>query len=76
MKQVTIVELSGSENNLAQNMYIIRNDRMSDTNVNKTPYNVSIMSSVGTSRLGYPLLLGQGGPSETTLSHHANGGLS
>lgn len=56
MKQVTIVELSGSENNLAQNMYIIRNDRMSDTNVNKTPYNVSIMSSVGTSRLGYPLL--------------------
>jgi hypothetical protein len=32
--------------------------------------------TVSTSRLRYPLLLCQGGPSETILSHHANGGMS
>jgi hypothetical protein len=46
MKKVTIVDLSGSRNKLTQNMYRIRNVRSSDTKVNKTPYNVTIMSRI------------------------------
>jgi hypothetical protein len=40
------VDLSGSRNKLTQNMYRIRNVRSSDTKVNKTPYNVTIMSRI------------------------------
>jgi hypothetical protein len=46
MKKVTIVDLNGSRNKLTQNMYRIRNVRSSDTKVNKTPYNVTIMSRI------------------------------
>jgi hypothetical protein len=34
MKKVTIMDLSGSRDNLIQNMYKIRNVRSSDTKVN------------------------------------------
>jgi hypothetical protein len=45
-KNVTIVDLRGSRNKLTQNMYRVRNIRSSDTKVNKTPYNVMIMSRI------------------------------
>jgi hypothetical protein len=37
---------------------------------------VGLGTTVGTSRLGYPLLLDQGGPSGATLNHHANARMS
>jgi hypothetical protein len=43
---MVIVDLSGSRNKLTQNMYKIRNVRSSDTKINKTPYNVTIMSRI------------------------------
>jgi hypothetical protein len=46
MKNVTIVDLSGSRNKLTQNMHKVRNVRPSDTKVNKTPYNVMITSRI------------------------------
>jgi hypothetical protein len=46
MKKMAIVDLSGSRNKLTQNMYRIRNVRSSDTKINKTPYNVTIMSRI------------------------------
>jgi hypothetical protein len=45
-KKMTIVDLSGSRNKLTPNIYKIRNVRSSDTKVNKTPYNVTIMSRI------------------------------
>jgi hypothetical protein len=45
-KKVNIVDLSGSRNKLTQNMYKVWNVRSSDTKVNKTPYNMTIMSSI------------------------------
>jgi hypothetical protein len=44
------------------------------TNKVTTSPKVGLGATVGTSRLGYPLLLGQGKPSGTTLCHHANDG--
>jgi hypothetical protein len=43
---MTIVDLSGSRNKLTQNMHRIRNVRSSDTKINKTLYNVTIMSRI------------------------------
>jgi hypothetical protein len=45
-KKVTIVNLSGSKNKLTQNWYIVHIVRSSDTKLNKTPYNVMIMSRI------------------------------
>jgi hypothetical protein len=45
-KKVTIVDLSGSRNKLTQNMYRVWNVGSNDTKVNKTPYNVTIMSRI------------------------------
>jgi hypothetical protein len=45
-KKVTIVDLSGSRNKLTQNMYKVWNVRSTDTKVNKTPYNMTIMSRI------------------------------
>jgi hypothetical protein len=45
-KKVTIVDLSGSKNKLTQNWYIVHIVRSSDTKLNKTPYNVMIMSRI------------------------------
>jgi hypothetical protein len=46
MKNVTIVDLSGSRNKLTQNMYRVRNIWSSDTKVKNTPNNVMIMSRI------------------------------
>jgi hypothetical protein len=46
MKNVTIMDLSGSRNKLTQNMYKVRNVWSSDTKVNKTSYNVTITSRI------------------------------
>jgi hypothetical protein len=45
-KKVTIVDLSRNRNKMTQNMYRVSNVRSSDTKVNKTPYNVTIMSRI------------------------------
>jgi hypothetical protein len=40
------VDLSGSRNKLTENMYMVQNVGSSDIKVNKTPYNVTIMSRI------------------------------
>jgi hypothetical protein len=40
------VDLSGSRNKLTHNIYRVWNARSSDIKVNKTPYNVTIMSRI------------------------------
>jgi hypothetical protein len=44
--KVTIVDLSGSRNKRTQNVYRVWNVRSSDIKVNKTPYNIMIMSRI------------------------------
>jgi 2C-methyl-D-erythritol 2,4-cyclodiphosphate synthase len=43
---VTILNLSESRDKLTHNMYKIGNVRLSDAKINKTPYNVTITSSI------------------------------
>ena len=45
-KKMTIVELSGRRNELTKNVHCIRNVRLSDTKVNKTPNKMTVACEI------------------------------